>query len=115
MATKTKKEKTKKKSRFGWLKRVFQGRVISSDFFKRHWVFVLLVTGFFVCFIGSKYHNQNQMAAIMKLSSDLNNAKTEKVKASASYNTRIREPEMKSLVDSMKLNLDVPQTPPYRL
>ena len=38
MATKKKKEKTKKKSRFGWLKKVFQGRDISLESFKRCWV-----------------------------------------------------------------------------
>lgn len=97
------------------IKMVFQGRVISVDWFVKHGVVVSLIICMAFIYISTKYTCQLRKERIILLKKDLNNAKTDCVKYSADFKSQIREARMKSLVDSMKLNLTIADQPPYKL
>ena len=109
MATKNKQEKD------NIIKQIKQGRIVSSDFFKKHWVTIALLLIIAFVYISAKYTCQLRKEKIIALRNDLNNAKTDCVKYSADFKSQIREAKMKSLVDSMKLNLVTPEQPPFKL
>ena len=107
--------KTAKEKKDNIFKRIFQGRIISSDFFLKHWVTIALVLVISFIYISTKYTCQLRKESIIMLKKDLNNAKTDCVKYSADFKSQIREARMKSLVDSMRLNLVQAEQPPFKL
>lgn len=107
--------KSTKENKDNIFKKVFQGRIISSDFFLKHWVTIALVLVISFIYISTKYTCQLRKEKIIILRKDLNNAKTDCVKYSADFKSQIREARMKSLVDSMRLNLVQAEQPPYKL
>lgn len=98
------------------LRRTLQGRVfLTLDFFKRYWFYILAATIMMLMYISNKYVCQSSLAQLGELKTDLNNAKTDCVDASSRYNSRILESNMKALVDTMHLDITVPDQPPYKL
>ena len=98
------------------LRRTLQGRVfLTLDFFKRYWFYILAATIMMLMYISNKYVCQSSLAQLGELETDLNNAKTDCVDASSKYNSRILESNMKALVDTMRLDITVPDQPPYKL
>ena len=71
---------------------------LSLDFFRRN-----------------KFECQSKMQEVMTLKTELDNAKTDCVNASAKYNSMIRESQMKAYVDTMHIDLSNPERPPYYL
>ena len=55
------------------------------------------------------------MAKLGELKVCLNNARTDYVDASSTYNSRILESQMKSYIDSMGIDLNVSKQPPYKI
>lgn len=104
-----------KEKKDNWIKRILQGRVVSLVFFKKNLPVVVLSLFMIICLIANKYQCQTQIEEIMRLTKDLNNAKTERVKASSDYNSKIRETQMRQLIDTMHLDLSMPERPPYKL
>ena len=98
-------EKRKKKS---ILRRLLCGEIIHSGLLKKYSGAVMLVMFFLLGYIANKFMCQLDMQTIKTL-------KTDYVNASASYYSRIRETEMKELVDSFGLELKSPECPPYKL
>lgn len=96
-------------------KRIFQGRIVSSDFFLKHWVTIVLLLAITFIYISTKYTCQLRKEQIITLKRDLNNAKTDCVKYSADFKSQIREARMIELVNEMNLNLTTAEQPPYRL
>ncbi len=95
--------------------RLFQGTFLSLDFFKRYWIYVLFATLMMLMYISNKYHYQNDKAKLGTMKVMLNNASTDFVYASSRYNSRILESQMKTFVDSMGLDLNLSEEPPYKL
>ncbi len=96
-------------------KQIKQGRIISSDFFIKHWITISLILIISFIYISAKYTCQLRKEQILSLRKDLNNAKTDCVRFSAEFKSQIREAKMKSLVDSMRLNLEIAEQPPFKL
>ena len=93
-----------------------QGRsFLSFDFFKRHWVYVLALTVMLLMYISNKYVYQDSQRQVIKLTTDLNNAKTDQVKSSATYNSMIRESQMEIFLSKQNLDLKAPEQPAYVL
>ncbi len=93
-----------------------QGRsFLSFDFFKRNSIYVIAATVMLLMYISNKYVCQSSMKEVMDLRGRLENAKTDRIGASTSYNSMIRESQMKSLVDTLHIDLDSPEQPPYQL
>ena len=99
----------------GIINQILSGKVISYKFFKRNWGYIVILLTILIVYISSRYRVQTQLATIISLRDDLNNAKTEEVKASAEYNSNIREPQMRERIDAMNLGLTMPEKPPYVL
>ena len=104
-------EKRKKKS---ILRRLLCGEIIHSGLLKKYSGAVMLVMFFLLGYIANKFMCQLDMQTIKTLKTELLRVKTDYVNASASYYSRIRETEMKELVDSFGLELKSPECPPYR-
>lgn len=93
-----------------------QGRTfLTFNFFKRNWIYVVALTVMMLMYISNKYVCQDCLRQVMKLSVQLDNAKTDCVNASAKYNSMIRESHMTAFVDTMRLEITFPEQPPYNL
>ena len=88
---------------------------LSLDFFRRNFLFIIFITGLMLMYIGNKFECQSKMQEVMSLRTELDNAKTDCVNASARYNSMIRESQMKAYVDTMHIDLSNPERPPYHL
>ena len=98
------------------VKGVIQGRsFLSWDFFKRNAVYIIAATVMMLMYISNKYVYQSDMAKLKELKTSLNNARTDYVDASSNYNSRILESQMKQRVDSMGIDLNISNQPPYEL
>lgn len=98
------------------LRSVVQGRsFLNLPFFRRNGWWVVAVTLMTLMYISAKYSCQDNLQQVMKLTTELDNAKTDCVNASAKYNSMIRESQMTELVKSMNIDLAMPQQPPYQL
>ncbi len=97
------------------LGRALRGRFISTDFFSRHWITVALSVLMFVWYITNKYECQTSMETIQKLEKELEIVRTERVREQSTYMSRIRESSMLQLVRRNHLDLEVQDTPPYKI
>lgn len=96
-------------------KNILQGHIFSLEFFKRNWVYVVFVVAMALAYIGNKFACQRSIQELLSLKTDLANAQTDLVKASAEYNSMIRESEMVRRMRERNLGLSAPQDPPYEL
>jgi hypothetical protein len=95
--------------------KLLHGRMLSLDFFKRHWLVVLGIVVMLMIYITSRYECQTKMERIKALETELEVAKTERVRAKSAYMSRIRESSIQEMVDSLRLGLTVQEQPPYVL
>ncbi len=108
------KEKKQKKND-NLLRRALYGRLLSTEFFVRHWVTIALLMAMIIIYITNKYECQTSMETIQRLERELEIVKTERVRERSIYMSRIRESAMQELVESMKLNLQVQERPPFKI
>lgn len=98
------------------LQRALQGRMfLTLEFFKKYWLYVIAATVMMLMYISNKYVYQSDKAKLGTLKVMLNNASTDYVDASSTYNSRILESQMKSYIDSMGIDLNISKQPPYKL
>jgi uncharacterized membrane protein (DUF106 family) len=95
--------------------RVLYGDVISSEFFSKHWIGIFCLAVLVLIYISTKYQCLTSMETIKKLESELEVAKTERIRERSTYMSRIRESSMQELVDSVMPGLSVQEQPPYQL
>ncbi|MBD5313201.1 MAG: hypothetical protein K2G41_12220 [Duncaniella sp.] len=95
--------------------RLFRGQVLSSDFFARHWLPVVLVVVVAMVYITTKYTCQTNMEKIAELERKLEIVNNEKSRERSAFMGRIRETSMQQMVDSLHLNLKVQSQPPYKI
>ncbi len=96
-------------------KDLIQGRFFSLDFFKRNWYYVVFIVAMALAYIGNKFSSQRSIQELISLKTELANAQTDLVNASAKYNSMIRESQMVNLMNEKHLDLTSPQEPPYQL
>ena len=96
-------------------KDIFQGRFFSLDFFKRNAVYIIALVIMALAYIANKFVCQSSMEEVIRLKTELANAQTDLVNASAKYNSMIRESEMVKRMRSRNLGLTAPLDPPYEL
>jgi hypothetical protein len=106
---------TAEKRTDSWMLRTLHGRLLSTDFFRRHWLPVLGVVVMLMIYITNRYTCQTQMETIQRLEHELEVAKTERIREKSTYMSRIRESKMQQKVDSLRLGLTTQERPPYRL
>ena len=96
------------------VQRALQGRMfLTLEFFKRYGLYVVAATVMMLMYISNKYVYQSDMAKLGELKVSLNNARTDYVDASSTYNSKILESQMKSYIDSMGIDLNISKQPPY--
>ena len=96
-------------------KDIIQGRFFSLDFFKRNAVYIIAMVIMALAYIANKFVCQSSMEEVLKLKTELANAQTDLVNASARYNSMIRESQMTAYIDSMHIDLTSPDQPPFYL
>ena len=95
---------------FGWLWNILGGKIITVNFLRRHFAKIAVVLFVVFGFIANRFSGMLEMRRI-----DLKSMQSEYILSSADYFSKIRERTMKQLVDTLQLDLDVPQQPPYIL
>lgn len=94
---------------------MFRGQILSSDFFARHWLPVVLGVVVAMVYITTKYTCQINMEKIAELERKLEIVNNEKSRERSAFMGRIRETSMQQMVDSLHLNLKVQAQPPYKI
>lgn len=116
MATNT---NTKKRGFFAQVGRGLRhflfGDVVSSQFFLRNKITVVIIVFLFIMYITFKYECQTQMERIAKLQTELTIVKSESIRERSTYKSRTRESTMQQRVDSLHLNLKPQSQPPFVL
>lgn len=97
------------------LKQIMYGRVVSSDFFARNWIGMVVVLAIALIYIASKYTCQTKMEEVQRLDHELEVVRAERVRVRSDYMSQIRESSMQEMVDTLHLGLSVQEQPPYRL
>lgn len=92
-----------------------RGRLISTDFFSRHWITITLVVLMFIWYMTNNYECKTSMETIQKLEKRLEIVKTERIREQSMYMSRIRESSMRQLVKRHRLDLEIQDTPPYKI
>lgn len=95
--------------------RLFRGQILSSDFFARHWLPVVICVLVVMVYITTKYTCQTNMERIAALERQLEVVNNEKARERSAFMGRIRETSMQQMVDSLHLNLKVQSQPPYKI
>ena len=101
-ATKTRQKKSP------YILRMFRGQVISSDFFARHWLPILIFIIVMMVYITT-------IEKIEALQKQLEIVQNESSRERSSFMSRIRETSMQQLVDSLGLDLRVQPQPPFTI
>lgn len=109
------KENKKAKNNDSLLLQALHGRILSADFFARHWLKVLVAIVMILVYITNKYQCLTKMETIRALEQELEIVETERVRVRGEYMSRIRESSMTNLVDSMHLDLKIQEQPPFKL
>lgn len=98
------------------VQRLVQGRLfLTLGFFKKYWLYIIAATVMLLMYISNKYVHMSSIAKVDSLRTELNNARTDCVKASATYNSQIIESQMMERVQKQGIDLRAPEEPPYIL
>ncbi|MDE5786707.1 MAG: hypothetical protein K2H98_09260 [Duncaniella sp.] len=103
------------KPRGSFIARLFRGQLLSSDFFARNWLAVLITIVVLLLYITNKYTSLTNLEKIDALQSRLEIIRNEKAHERSRFMGRIRETSMQQVVDSLHLNLKVQTQPPYKI
>ena len=95
------------------LRQLMYGQIVSSDFFARNWMALLLVVVMVLVYIAGKYTCQTKMEQVRTLQRELETVKTERIRVRSDYMGKIRESAMQQMVDTPHLGLSVREYPPY--
>ncbi len=95
------------------LKQVMYGRVVSSDFFARHWIAMILIVMMIMVYIAGKYTCQTKMEQVRALTTKLETVRAERIRAKSEYMGKIRESAVMDMVDTLHLGLRIQEYPPF--
>lgn len=98
-----------------WLSKIIEGRMVTGDFFARHWMQIFVIIAMVLVYITNRYSCQRSMEQIRLLNNRLDVVQTESYRVRGEYMGRIRESEMRRNLDSLGLNLSVQNRPPYHI
>lgn len=96
-------------------RRLLYGNVVTSEFFERHFVKIIVAMILVIGYISTKYDCLTKMEEIQHLNEQLTIAKTACIHERSTYMSRTRESAMLQLVDSVIPGLTIQQQPPYVL
>lgn len=105
----------KQTKRPGIGKRVAFGQVISSDFFARHWLPIVIFVIVMMVYITTKFTYRSNIEKITALERQLEIVENEKDRERSAFMSRVRETSMQQMVDSLHLGLKVQPQPPFKI
>lgn len=95
--------------------RTLYGRLLSLEFFRRHWLGVFMCVMLVMIYISNKYSFQTRMETVNSLRSELGVIRTEFIRERSVYMSEIRESAMRRRLDSIGLDLTYQVQPPFQL
>lgn len=95
--------------------RTVYGRLLSLDFFKRHWLAIFMCVLLVMIYISNKYSFQTRMETVNALRNELGVIRTEFIRERSTYMSAIRESAMRDRLDSIGLDLTYQVQPPFQL
>lgn len=98
-----------------WYSAIIEGRLVSGDFFARHWLQIFVILAMVLVYITNRYSCQRSMEEIRRLHNRLDIVQTESYRVRGEYMGRIRESQMRRTLDSLGLDLSVQNRPPYHV
>lgn len=113
IASMAKAKTTTAKKKSPYIFKVFRGQVISSDFFARHWLPILIFIIVIMVYITTKFTYRTNIEKIEALQKQLEIVQNESSRERSLFMSRIRETSMQHMVDSLHLNLRVQPQPPF--
>lgn len=96
-------------------KRPFNGMILSWNIFRRYWRIALCVVAISVFYITSRYSYITKVATVNRLEVEASATRARCLTAKGRYVERTRESRIILLVDSMNLNLTIPDNPVYKI
>lgn len=105
----------KEKNGDRWYSAIIEGRLVSGDFFARHWLQIFVLLAMVLVYITNRYSCQRSMEQIHRLQNRLDIVQTESYRVRGEYMGRIRESQMRHTLDSLGLDLAVQNRPPYHI
>lgn len=99
----------------GLFNRLLEGRLVSAEFFVRHWLQIFVLLAMILVYITNRYSCQRSMEQIRQLHNRLDIVQTESYRIRGEYMGRIRESQMRQQLDSLGLDLAVQSRPPYHI
>lgn len=106
-------ETSKTETSSSMLRQVMFGQVVSSDFFARNWVAMMLIVAMILVYIAGKYTCQTKMEQVRRLNRELETVRAERIRAKSEYMGKIRESAMQGMVDTLHLGLRIQEYPPF--
>ena len=110
-----KSKKTNTEKGHGFLWKLLHGQLVNINFFRRHGWKIAVCVVMIIAYIFTKYQCQTRMVTIDKLSTELEVVKNQSIDERSEYMGRIRESAMQELVDSLKLDLQKQEKPPFKI
>lgn len=92
-----------------------KGQLLSIEFFKKNFIYIIFAIGMVVMYIGNKYTCQRYTEQVSALKKQVEMANTDWVNAKSKYNSMTRESNMVEIMTSKHLGLTSPEQPPYNL
>ncbi len=97
-----------------FITRAIHGRLISGTMFTRYWLQIIVILAMMLVYITNVFACRKKMENISRLQDRLSVVQTESMRVRGIYMSRIRESEMRHLLDSINLPLSIQQQPPFR-
>lgn len=95
------------------LRQVLYGQVVSSDFFARNWMALLLIVMLALVYIAGKYTCQTKMEHVRALNRELETVNAEYIRERSEYMGKVRESAMRQMIDTLHVGLSVRENPPF--
>ena len=97
------------------IKAFIAGRIIPVGVFKKYGSTVAIGVLLVIASMMSKNDCRLSIHKIKALNKELQNAQTNVVAASAEYNTLVRESNLIKMIDTLHLDLQAPEQPPFKI
>ncbi|MCM1310082.1 MAG: FtsL-like putative cell division protein [Bacteroides sp.] len=94
---------------------VIEGTLVSGKFFTRYWLQIFVILAMLLIYITNRYSCQRSMEEIRRLNDRLAIVQSESYRVRGIYMSRIRESEMREMLDTLHLGLSVQTQPPFRV